>query len=420
MGWTTMARRIGAALMALALAASAAPLSAEERLALVIGNGRFDTLLTLPGAADEAAFLADRLDASGYEVRLLTDADLGALTRTVAEFGQRLSGAGSEAVGLVYYAGYGVQFEGVNYLLPTDIDLREMTDLPRLALPAEALVQALAPARTGIVLLDASRTHPFGYLPGASEDGLAEMTPPPGLFLAYAAAPGTVAFRGGAGDSLFAAGLGDSLVQAPAPIAQVFEAIAAQVKALSEGRQEAWFASGLSGDVLFPVPAARASQGPGDDDLWAEIQQTRDLQRIVSFIREHPTSPHIPAAGALLSEVLGGTAAPVTDTATPPAALPADGNQSQGVGAEERKAPVFFGMSLDELLLQSPIVAPIEGLPPELWQAARCSTCHNWTKDDLCTQGLRYQSVEIGTGAIHPLGGAFRSTLKTWAAGGCK
>jgi hypothetical protein len=59
-------------------------------------------------------------------------------------------------------------------------------------------------------------------------------------------------------------------------------------------------------------------------------------------------------------------------------------------------------------------------LPAELWQDANCSTCHTWTKDDLCIQGLRYQSVEIGTGPIHPFGGVFRGKLKDWSQQGCE
>jgi uncharacterized caspase-like protein len=39
---------------------------------------------------------------------------------------------------VVYYAGHGVKFDGDNYLLPTDIDLKAPTDLDLGACEAEA------------------------------------------------------------------------------------------------------------------------------------------------------------------------------------------------------------------------------------------------------------------------------------------
>ncbi|WP_323770588.1 caspase family protein [Antarctobacter sp.] len=416
---------------------SSGPLHAEERIALVIGNSRYANLLTLPSAARDAGELAEHLRNVGFEVHLLTDADTDAVTRAADAFVQRLGQAGRDATGLFYYAGYGVQHSGTNYLMPADVDLRDLDDIRAASLSVDTVLNRIAAVgnTANIVILDASRAHPFAFLSGAAaDDGLTEIQPPSGVFLSYAAEPGRLALRGGRGDSLFSSSLNGQFANPTVPLDQLFEAIRAEVVELSEGQQTPWFSNGLSSAFLFNAPVAPASADLTDDALWLRVQQSKDPQEVVAFIRKHPTSAHITAAGVLLSELL------VQDDATPgaditalstiePAAKPtvrktdtltAGSNQSTSVRTDQKKDSIYFGMSLDELLLQSPLYAPIEGLPTELWQNEVCGTCHNWTKQDLCDQGMRYKDVVIGSGQIHPLGGAFRSNLKDFAAKGCK
>ncbi|WP_417208544.1 caspase family protein [Antarctobacter sp.] len=415
---------------------SSGPLHAEERIALVIGNSRYANLLTLPSAARDAGELAENLRNVGFDVHLLTDADTDAVTRAADAFVQRLDQADRDATGLFYYAGYGVQHSGLNYLMPADVDLQDLDDISTAALSVDTVLNRIATVgnATNIVILDASRAHPFAFLAGAADEGLAKIEPPSGVFLSYAAEPGSLSFRGGRGDSLFSASLNRGFADRTVPIDQMFDAIRAEVLDLSEGQQTPWFSNGLSSTFLFDAPVAPASADLTDDALWLKVQQSKDPQEVVAFIRKHPTSAHITAAGVLLSELL------VQDDATPgaditalstiePAETPtvrktdtltAGSNQSTGVRTDQKKDSVYFGMSLDELLLQSPLYAPIEGLPQELWQNEVCGTCHNWTKRDLCDQGMRYQNEVIGSGQIHPLGGAFRSNLKDFAARGCK
>lgn len=86
-------------------------------------------------------------------------------------------------------------------------------------------------------------------------------------------------------------------------------------------------------------------------------------------------------------------------------------------------APEIVGRTLGEVVEHaSPRHAPIEGLPEDLWKDQKCSSCHQWEREALCTQGNLYLS---DTGAVslmklHPLGGSFKRTLKVWAEGGCQ
>ncbi|SNS06649.1 caspase family protein [Antarctobacter heliothermus] len=433
MRWTRPAWWTRAILAFAAAILSTAPLFAEDRFALVIGNSRYDTLLTLPSASRDAEALADTLRAAGFDVEVLTDANREAVTRAVDAFGQRLGQADSDAAGLFYFAGFGVQQGGANYLLPADIDVNDLAEIGPLALSVEAVMAQMTATgnATSIVILDASRAHPYGFLPGAV-DGLAEMEAPAGVFLSYASEPGTVSFRGGRGDSLFSSSLNTRFADPALPLEQMFEVIRQEVETLSDGQQIPWFVSGLTADFLIAAPAAPATATLTDDEVWAEVRASRDPQQVVAFIRKNPTSVHVPAAGVLLSELLSqDNATPGTDLTArsvvepvAPVVQPADtvtagSNKSTSARPVSEGKSVYFGMSLEEMMLQSPVFAPFEGLPDALWQNERCSTCHTWTTKDLCAQGLRYQDVTIGTGPFHPLGGAFRGKLKDLAVNGC-
>jgi len=82
--------------------------------------------------------------------------------------------------------------------------------------------------------------------------------------------------------------------------------------------------------------------------------------------------------------------------------------------------PALEGKSLEELIVGSPIFPPIEGLDPGIWQKKNCGTCHQWTKERLCTQAKTYVGAEKMVRRLeHPYGLPFKQTLERWAEGGC-
>ena len=74
-------------------------------MALVIGNGEYETLDVLPNPPRDAAALAEALWNAGFEVIELIDADREQMINGIATFANRLR-PGAEAV--FYYAGHGV------------------------------------------------------------------------------------------------------------------------------------------------------------------------------------------------------------------------------------------------------------------------------------------------------------------------
>ena len=189
----------------LAIAASsfvaANTVSAETRVALVIGNDNYDHLPTLRNARNDATAIGDKLDNLGFEV-VFVETDIGRreMFQKLFEFEDELKRAD---IGLVYYAGHGVQVGGRNYLIPTDARLEREADLKSDLVPLAQIYERILAAGSpvNIVILDACRNNPLpNTLRSLSSRGLASEPPPVApkieTYIMYAAAQGEVAIDG--------------------------------------------------------------------------------------------------------------------------------------------------------------------------------------------------------------------------------
>jgi hypothetical protein len=98
-----------------------------------------------------------------------------------------------------------------------------------------------------------------------------------------------------------------------------------------------------------------------------------------------------------------------------------DSRQITFAGPMETDDPVLSGRSIEELARGQPLFPPIEGLPDEVWKDKHCTDCHQWTRETLCEQGQFYLSEggRVGLGKVHPYGGEFKQSLRSWSAQGC-
>ena len=138
----------------------AEPALAQNRVALVIGNNAYLRVAPLGNAVNDASTVADELNKLGFQVIRVLDSKL-------AEFNQAqqlyLKAVANGGIGIVYYAGHGVQVEGRSYLLPVDFAAGKASELPQTAISLPNLLDAVdaAKARLSIVILDACRDNPF-------------------------------------------------------------------------------------------------------------------------------------------------------------------------------------------------------------------------------------------------------------------
>ncbi len=275
---------------------------AEPRIALVVGNGAYQSVQKLENPRHDAELIATTLKGLGFEVTLMPDATLTEMRQAVAQFGQGLRAAGPDATGLFYYAGHGVQSFGTNYLLPVDATLTDAADLDLVAIEAQSILRQMSSARnkTNIVILDACRNNPFETVKNFDDNGLAEMKAPTGTFLAYATAPGAVALDGADGNSPFTQALAEHLVEPGSPIEQMFKQVRVDVLKATGGLQTPWDTSSLTSDFEFAVGTPETEE----DALWKSVEASRDPVQLIMFMRAYPDGKHFEAARALLAKVM--------------------------------------------------------------------------------------------------------------------
>ena len=469
------------------------PARAEQRIALVIGNGGYDRVSSLENPVADARAVAKALEPLGFDVTLVVDAGFVELSRAIAAFGQSLRAAGGDATGLFYYAGHGVQNFGTNYLLPVDVAISDPADLDFSAINAQAVLRQMASARnkTNIFLLDACRNNPFDSIPAFGENGLAEMKAPTGTFLAYATAPGEVAFDGTGGNSPFTAALTSHIGTAGSPIEEVFRNVRIDVLDATGGLQTPWDTSSLTSAFFFREAPVRSAEDIAAEQLWNGVRTTNDPVQVLLFLRSYPDSAFAEEARALLDRLIERELTPAAQAAPAPAEpsareqeliglAQASGDAADyqayldefpngvfaelartetaslvktdpvGTGSEDPPAtpaptqlaaapapdatrsvafdspldsadPALTGRSIADLIAGTPLFPPLEGLPEELWKGQKCSNCHEWTAEALCTQAQTYllSSGERSLALPHPYGSEFKQTLRSWAAGGC-
>lgn len=187
----------------LALADSGDP----PRYALIIGNSSYQqTGWQLANPARDARLMADTLGKVGFSVDLVLDGTEEEMERAFASHGARLKAGGPAAIGLIYYAGHGVQSQGLNYLVPVDANARSEQDIWRQAPRLGDALRYVEHAGNAVnfVILDACRDNPLPSATRSAAGGLAEVKPARGLLISYSTAPGYVAYDGEGGNSTFA------------------------------------------------------------------------------------------------------------------------------------------------------------------------------------------------------------------------
>ena len=252
----------------------AAAYGAEEtRVALVIGNDKYEKLPNLNNATRDAEAMADKLVELGFETisRLnITEFDLH---RTLDEFETMLR---RSEVGLIYYAGHGIQTEdGRNYLIPADAQIESTADLRSQAVLMSDLLETMARAGSdlNIVILDACRDNP---LPLRSvKRGLAMEVVPAGIrgsAIVFSASPGQAAQDGPeGGHGIFTGELLKALDEPGLTLEQVFKRVNKGVRESTDGSQRPWTLTSLEGDFFFN-PATVTDNGGGiAEDVVKEL-----------------------------------------------------------------------------------------------------------------------------------------------------
>ena len=257
-------------LLALALAATLAlPASAAgqpAKVALVIGNQRYEGGHGLANAASDARLMARTLASLGFTVTQHYDLQRTQLAAAVARFTERIP-AGATA--FVYYAGHGMQIGGSNYLNPVDMPVTSEHAASLRAYPLKSVLDRLALGKSAIniVVLDACRNNPFrpeGAVRYRSLRGLglARTEAPRGTLIAYSTSPGQLAADGGSTNSIYTETLARILLEPGRDVTEAFARAGHEVRRKTMDDQIPWYESSVAGAYYLSSPAGASALAP--------------------------------------------------------------------------------------------------------------------------------------------------------------
>ncbi len=214
--------------------------SGNKRIALVIGNSNYQSA-ALRNPVNDANDMASVLSKIGFKVIKEINTDRRSMVETIRKFGKDLQSA---EVGLFYYAGHGMQIDGINYLIPVDARCESSAEVEFESVKTDRLLAQMqfAASKLNIVILDACRDNPFRSF-RSMEKGLAQMYAPKGTILIYATSPGSVAADGTGRNGIFTAHLLKNLQNPSLTIQDVLRETGLGVMKETGGKQIPWTSS---------------------------------------------------------------------------------------------------------------------------------------------------------------------------------
>src|SRR5262245_31631491 len=311
-------------------AAAEPRISAEPRIALVVGNSAYPRGPIANSLAD-AGLVAEALNSIGFDIIEGADLNQADLRRAFADFLARVDAAGADAVGFVYFSGYAVQFEGENYLVPVNARLARESDIPLEAVRLSDVLQPLAGsvAQAKIVTIDAARPLPLTL---DVAPGLAPLEAPPGMLVAFSSSPATFT-----GDETpepygsYASAIAEMVRQPGLDVLALFTGIRVRTHGLTRGRQTPWHTASLPPDIVLlpddlppdsaaaapawsapaaaafppsadagPAMAAPAMADLGPETAYGVAVERDRLSSYVEYVQTYPQSVYAPGVFVLI------------------------------------------------------------------------------------------------------------------------
>jgi len=243
------------------------------KYALIIGNGSYkDAPLSTP--VNDAEVMASTLRSLGFSVSKETDISHRTMEQAIRDFGNRLS-PGDTA--LFYFSGHGAQADGSNYLIPIGADIQSEDEIKHKSVAADIVLAKMKSARSAvnIIILDACRNNPFKGFKSMG-NGLAPMAAVKGTFIAYATAPGTVAYTGNESTSIYTKYLTNLMKKPGLKIEDVFKRVRESVISDTSDKQIPWEASSLTGkDFYFNGEGGQRQEQERETPYKPEVSESR-------------------------------------------------------------------------------------------------------------------------------------------------
>lgn len=255
-----------------------------QRLALLIGNSKYDFLNPLKNPKNDVDQTAAKLQSLGFQTTVKYDLGHDAFVDALVAFENQIEPGG---IALFYYSGHGVDIGGTNYLIPINMPVpsNEGTVEGR-AISLKYVRDRLNAAKLSLIILDACRTYPTFQVKGIA-GGLAAFFAR-GTLVAYAADEGQAASDNDKENiSLFTKYLIAELSNRDEALCQFFERVRAAVDQASQHIQFPFVYDGVIGNFVFnPTTTAQSRQLARADrnKAWAMVQNSDDPNYFAAFL----------------------------------------------------------------------------------------------------------------------------------------
>jgi uncharacterized caspase-like protein len=285
------------------LSLAGATCAEERRVALVIGNGAYESTAALANPRNDATDIAVSLKRLGFEVVDGQDLSKRGMEQALGRFSRIAQGADAA---VVFYAGHGLQYQGQNYLVPVDAKLEDEFSFTYEMLKLEEMLIALERAKgVRILVLDACRNNPFAErlsrMLTRTRDfglsrGLAKIDRTEGMVIAYATQANQVAADGRGRNSPFTAALVKEIEEPGVEVAMLFRRVARAVNQETGGRQTPELSLSLLGEFYF-------NKAETDQQAWRRLRGSSDAKAYEDFIARFPSSFLVDDARARLEGI---------------------------------------------------------------------------------------------------------------------
>jgi uncharacterized caspase-like protein len=266
---------------------------AERRVALVVGNAHYNNpSLILTNPKNDAEDVAAALTAIGFQVIQAVDANRRDLDLNMAKFARLATDADAA---LFFYAGHALQYQGRNYLMPTDAEVEDEVSLRYQMMLIDDVRAALDRASgVKIMILDACRNNPVveslrrkasgeTRAIGATR-GLARIDKTQGMVVAYSTASDQVAADGKGRNSPFTSAFLKRLKEPGLEIEQLFRRVASDVNSETQGRQRPETYVSLLSDYYL---------NQTDRIAYEAVKDSADVNVLRNFVVRYPSSSYV-------------------------------------------------------------------------------------------------------------------------------
>ena len=230
-----------------------------RRVALVVGNSAYANVPRLSNPARDADAMAEVFRRVGFsDVIEVKDVKKSDMQKALLDFADKSVDADWA---VIYYAGHGMEIDGVNYMIPVDAVLKRDQSVKLETVSLDEMMDAAAAAKKlRIVILDACRDNPFlakmtrTLATRSISAGLASVEPQQGTLVAFAAKQGQTAEDGGGADSPFVSAMLQHIGEPGIDVNIFFRKVRDSVLSATANRQEPFVYGSLPGETLSFQP----------------------------------------------------------------------------------------------------------------------------------------------------------------------